>query len=128
MQINDRNTQSQTRRKIAKVARAARSENQQTRNRPQDELAIRLVKTENPLPTHRALVPVGGYGSSQIMPKGRANRISAPLVTHLVATRMGMPQTRARRRAPAGYVCKMYSNINRAPDLPETGTHASKYF
>ncbi|MBL4759171.1 MAG: hypothetical protein JKY32_16570 [Rhizobiales bacterium] len=80
------------------------------------------------LPTHRALVPVGGYPSSQIAPKGRAARISAPLVTHLVATRMGMPQTRARRRAPADYVCNVYNNINRAPDVPETGTHASKYF
>ncbi len=128
MQINDRNTQRHLRQKAKKVAKIARIENREFLPHPQGEPAIRLVKTEAKLPTHRALVPVGGYTSSQTMPKVRANRVSAPLVTHLVATRMGMPQTRARRRAPADYACNMYSDINRAPDMPKTGTHASKYF
>ena len=90
-------------------------------------LALHHVDGRDILPTNLALVPIRTDTGPVARPVARAGRISAPLVTHLVATRMGMPQTRARRRASADHATIVYQDVTRAPHIPPTGTRASKY-
>lgn len=126
MQINGKDTHRNTRNRSTKVSAVSRATSPRSGYQRQP-LALPLTDPHDSLPTSQALVPVHNDTSPIARPVARAGRMSAPLVTHLVATRMGMPQTRARRRASADHVTNVYQNVTRAPYVPTTGTSASKY-
>lgn len=59
------------------------------------------------VPPSRALVPVAPAPPGQ-PPSARRGRAAAPFLAHLAATRLGLPQTRARRRAGAAETVSAY--------------------
>jgi hypothetical protein len=126
MQITGRDTHRNIRNRSTKVPAIARTTSHPSGYQRQP-LSLSLSDAHDSLPTSRALVPVHNDTAPIARPVARAGRMSAPLVTHLVATRMGMPQTRARRRASVDHVNNVYQNVTRAPHVPPTGTNASKY-
>ncbi len=127
MQITGRNNPRQTGNRSSKISAIARTSSSPSANQRQP-IAIPLADARATLPASQALVPVHNDTIPIARPVARAGRISAPLVTHLVATRMGMPQTRTRRRASVDHAANVYRDVTRAPHLPLTGTSTSKYF
>ncbi len=126
MQITGKNIPRQPTAQSAKISAIAEIAPHLSRDKSRDAHP-RLNGTIDTLPASQALVPVGRETGSVARPVSRAGRMSAPLVTHLVATRMGLPQTRNRRRASADHVTNAYRQVTRAPHIRLTGTSASKY-
>lgn len=123
MQIDNENSRLNRKKRPQRVARIARIEG---KSRGSQEILMREPETPgDPRHPSSALVPLERA-------PGRANKAQlqsgpySPLVAQLVSAKLGLPQSRMRRRMGADYATNTYETISQRPAAPHIGAHASK--